>query len=103
MSEEEIIGYIGSVTVGLLQLPQVIKTYQTKKASDLSWGMIFLNMFASIIWFIYGIILVKFPIILANSIYFIANISIFIMKIKYQDDDINQIKNTETDREIINV
>jgi uncharacterized protein with PQ loop repeat len=65
--------------------------------------MIFLNMFANIIWFIYGIILVKFPIILANSMYFIVNISIVIMKIKYQDDDINQIKNTETDREIINV
>ncbi len=82
MSLEDIIGFIVCITIALLQSPQVIKTYKSKKAEDLSWGMILLNLFASIICFIYGNIINKYPIIIANIFYFLANISICIMKIK---------------------
>ncbi len=83
MSLEIIIGYIACVNVALLQVPQVVKTYQSKKADDLSWGMLSLNLFASILWFSYGFIIMKYPIIIANICYFIANILICTMKIKY--------------------
>ena len=83
MSLEISIGYIACVNVALLQVPQVVKTYKSKKAGDLSWGMILLNLFASILWFSYGIIIEKYPIIIANCCYFIANILICFMKIKY--------------------
>ncbi len=84
MTLENIIGYVACVNVTLLQLPQVVKTYQSKKADDLSWGMIFLNLFASVIWFIYGLIISKMPIIIANCCYFVANITIIAMKVKYK-------------------
>lgn len=87
MSLENTIGYIACVNVALLQIPQVYKTYTSKKADDLSWGMILLNLFASILWFIYGIILMKNPIIIANCCYFLANISICVMKVKYKDNN----------------
>ena len=85
MSLENTIGYIACANVALLQVPQVYKTYQSKQAEDLSWGMIFLNLFASILWFIYGIILSKGPIIVANWCYFIANVSICVIKRKYKE------------------
>ena len=88
MSLENIIGYIACVNIALLQVPQVVKTYKSKKADDLSWGMIFLNLFASILWFSYGLILIKYPIIIANILYFIANILICIMMIKYNKSTI---------------
>ena len=91
MSLEIIIGYIACVNVALLQIPQVVKTYQSKKADDLSWGMILLNLFASILWFTYGIIITKYPIIIANILYFIANITICIMKIKYKNKQIIEV------------
>ena len=83
MTPENIIGYIGSATVALLQMPQLFKTYKSKRADDLSWGMILLNLFASIIWFSYGVILEKMPIILANCIYFITISGLVVMKLKY--------------------
>ena len=85
MSLENIVGYIACVNIALLQVPQVIKTYKSKKADDLSWGMILLNVFASILWFSYGFIIMKYPIIIANICYFIANIFICIMKVMYND------------------
>ena len=85
MNPEDIIGYIGSITVAFLQLPQVIKTYNSKRADDLSWGMILLNMFSGFIWFSYGIIVSKYPIIVANIFYFISNCILVIMKIKYKN------------------
>ena len=89
MSLEIIIGYIACVNVALLQIPQVLKTFQSKQADDLSWGMILLNLFASILWFSYGIIILKYPIIIANCCYFVSNISICIMKKKYTSKIIN--------------
>lgn len=84
MSAETIIGYLACINITLLQLPQVYKTYTTKKADDLSWGMIFLNVFASVLWFLYGVILFKLPIIIANVSYFLANVSLCYMKIIYR-------------------
>ena len=62
---------------------RLLKLIKVNKQNNLSWGMILLNLFASILWFIYGIIILKYPIIIANCCYFIANISICIMKTKY--------------------
>ena len=92
MSSEDILGYIGSATVALLQVPQLLKTYKSKKADELAWGMILLNLFASIIWFSYGVMLEKIPIILANIIYFIATTCLIVMKLKYVGVDENEDK-----------
>jgi len=92
MSSEDILGYIGSTTVALLQVPQLLKTYKSKKADELAWGMILLNLFASIIWFSYGVMLEKMPIILANIIYFIATTGLIVMKLKYVGVDENEDK-----------
>ncbi len=103
MSLETTIGYIGSTTVAFLQVPQVLKTYRSKQADELSWGMVLLNLFASIIWFTYGVILVKAPIIVANIIYFISNVSLTVMKIKYQGNKKNSGKGVGEQEEIITV
>jgi len=34
------IGWLGGIFLSICALPQVIKTYQTKKIQDLSWGFI---------------------------------------------------------------
>lgn len=49
------IGWLGSLLLSFCGLPQAIKTYQTKKADDLSWG--FLGMWGAgeIFTFIYVI------------------------------------------------
>ncbi len=84
--EETIIGYLAAAIITCLQIPQVIKTYKLGSADELAWGMIILNIMASILWFCYGIILQKIPIYVSNGIYFIANMIITGMKIKFTNN-----------------
>ena len=58
ITPEIIIGYLACVNVSILQLPQVYKTYSSKQSDDLSWGMVLLNLFGSILWFSYGLAMV---------------------------------------------
>ena len=83
---ETIIGYCAAVIITFLQMPRVTHTYKKKSADQLSWGMIILNILASILWLTYGVILNKPPIYISNIIYFMANIIITIMKIKYKNN-----------------
>jgi uncharacterized protein with PQ loop repeat len=63
--------------------------------------MIILNILASILWLTYGIILDKPPIYISNIIYFIANITITIMKIKYKNKSSpNPISSTINNNEL---
>jgi len=38
----DLVGWVGGVALSICALPQVIKTYRTKKIEDLSWGFILL-------------------------------------------------------------
>ncbi|HAW50311.1 TPA: hypothetical protein DCX16_05125 [bacterium] len=64
-------------------IPQVIKVLKTKHTKDLSllaFSVLCLGVF---LWFIYGFLIGKTPVILANGIVFILVIIIIIAKIKY--------------------
>ena len=64
-------------------LPQVIKTIKTKKTEDISLVMYSILSVGILLWLIYGIWIKDFPIIIANFISFIFNITILFLKIKY--------------------
>lgn len=59
------------ITAGALTtaafLPQVIKTWKSKSAKDLSLGMFSLFVLGVILWLIYGILIDSLPVILANA------------------------------------
>ncbi|RJO60080.1 hypothetical protein C4544_06990 [candidate division WS5 bacterium] len=48
-------------------LPQVVKSYKTKKVEDLSLAMFFLLFCAQIIWLFYGFHIKDLPVILTNG------------------------------------
>lgn len=72
----------GFCTTGSL-LPQVIKTVRSKKTNDLSLGYYILLLVGLVFWTSYGILLKKWPIIIANVIAFLFAIIILGYKIKY--------------------
>ncbi len=49
----EIIGWIGSIALSICAIPQVIKTWKTKSANDLSWGFLLLWFKGEILTFAY--------------------------------------------------
>ena len=74
----------GAITTGAA-IPQVIKTYRTRHARDISiWQPVLLNV-GMFLWLIYGIAVRDTPLIWANSISLVCYIALMIMKISYRD------------------
>jgi MtN3 and saliva related transmembrane protein len=65
-------------------LPQLIKAWRTKRAEDISLGMLVILSLGIFLWLIYGIFIRAFPIIISNFASFILVTSILILKTKYR-------------------
>jgi MtN3 and saliva related transmembrane protein len=66
-------------------LPQVIKTWGTRSAKDLSLVMFLLYCLGVFLWMIYGIMIDELPVILWNIITLILAAVILFFKIKFID------------------
>lgn len=77
------LGYFaGSLTV-LSFLPQVIRTWKTKQARDLSLGMFALLVTASSLWILYGVIIESWPVIVTNVGMVVLNGALATAKLRY--------------------
>ena len=81
-----IIGLIAALFTTVSLLPQLIKVYKTKSTKDISTGMFTLFCGGVFLWFIYGVFVNDFPIIIANSLAFIQAASNSIFQSKIQID-----------------
>ncbi len=78
------IGLLAGAITTAAAIPQVVRTYRTKHARDISiWQPILLNIGMSL-WLVYGIALRDVPLIYANSISLVCYTSLIIMKILYR-------------------
>ena len=73
-------GSISAITF----LPQVIKTWKTKSASDISLLMFAFATISVIMWLVYGIILGDIPIIYTNSLVLICSLIMLYFKFKFK-------------------
>jgi MtN3 and saliva related transmembrane protein len=64
-------------------LPQVVKTWKSRSASDLSLGMFFVFSVGVICWLVYGLLLQEMPMILWNAVTLVLVLIILIMKLKF--------------------
>lgn len=64
----EATGLFGSFLTSITFIPQVYKTWQTKKAGDLSLAMLFIVLTSCVVWMVYGVALGLRPVIIANGI-----------------------------------
>lgn len=83
MSLEVLIGSIAGLLCTISFLPQVIKVIRTKNTEDLSLATFSIFSMGVFLWLIYGILIGKIPIILANGITLILVIIILTLKIRY--------------------
>lgn len=80
----EIIGYVATVLSVIAFMPQAIKSWKTKSTRDISLGMYSIFTTSQILWCTYGILIVSWPLIVANSIIFTLSFIILIHKLKYK-------------------
>lgn len=79
-----ILGLVATTLTTSAFLPQMIKTWRTKSAKDVSLQMLVTFCIGVFLWLIYGIYLQGLPIILANLFTLILNLIILWLKIKYE-------------------
>ena len=79
----EIIGLIAAFCTTISFLPQALHTFRTKNTKGISRQMYIILTIGVALWFVYGIFLHSWPIILANAVTFVFAFSILVLKIKH--------------------
>jgi MtN3 and saliva related transmembrane protein len=84
MEINDIIGAAAGTLTTISFLPQVIKTWQSRSAKDISLGMFLLFSLGVLLWLIYGVMIQSTPILIANTITLILSLAILLMKLFYK-------------------
>jgi MtN3 and saliva related transmembrane protein len=79
----DIIGTVAGILVLSSFVPQITKAYKTKKMFDVSIHLMMLIASGMFLWVVYGIIRSDPVIIGTNATGFALNITLLIMKLKY--------------------
>ena len=78
-----VIGFIAASLTTIAFLPQVIQIWKTKSTKDISLKMYVILCIGVFLWFIYGVMILSLPLIVANSIVLALSLIIVIFKVKY--------------------
>ena len=85
MNYIQIIGMVAAVCTTVAFLPQVLKTWRSKSAKDLSLGMFSIFCTGVTLWIIYGILTQDLPIMLANALTLLLSGCLLYFKVVYKD------------------
>ncbi|VAW26236.1 hypothetical protein MNBD_BACTEROID06-268 [hydrothermal vent metagenome] len=67
----EIIGLVGAFLSSITFIPQVYLAWKSRSVGDLSLGMILIVITSTVVWLVYGVALMLWPVIIANAIIFL--------------------------------
>jgi len=80
MEPNDLLGMVAGTLTTVSFVPQVIKTWQSRSAKDISFGMFLLFSLGVLLWLVYGVAIHSAPIILSNLVTLVLSTSIILMK-----------------------
>ncbi len=80
----QLIGMIAGILTSMSLMPQLIKTFKTKTAEEISLVMLFTLMLGIALWIYYGILRKDLPIIIKNAFSFLLNVTLIGLRLKYK-------------------
>ena len=83
MLVETFCGYMGTVGLICLLVPQLYHVYSTKNASGTAWGFIGLQYLVSVNYIVYGYAIHATPIIISNACNLASTIGLTYFKVSY--------------------
>lgn len=86
VNKPDIYGFFAALLTTIAFIPQVVKTWKTKSAKDVSFVMLFMFLSGVLLWIVYAWKINALPVLLANIITFALNLSILTLKIIYSRD-----------------
>ena len=84
MDTVTLLGLVAAALTTTAFLPQVLKTWRSKSAKDVSLSMLISFSIGVFLWLIYGVCIQSLPVIIANSVTFILSSINLILKIRYE-------------------
>ncbi|MFM8913239.1 MAG: SemiSWEET family sugar transporter [Flammeovirgaceae bacterium] len=79
----EAVGHFGAFLTSVTFIPQVYKVWKTKSVGDLSLTMMLIVLLSTLVWLTYGIALMLWPVIIANSIVCILSMLLIYFKLTF--------------------
>ncbi len=83
MQAVELVGSLAAFFTTIAFVPQVIQTWKSKHARDLSLGMFSLFTTGVVLWLMYGLLIGSWPIIVANTITAMLARTILYFKLRF--------------------
>ena len=80
----EAIGVVAAVLTTISFIPQVWHSFKTRDVSGISLGMYSVFTVGIALWLVYGILLMAWPLIMANGITLSFAIAILVMKLRFK-------------------
>jgi MtN3 and saliva related transmembrane protein len=84
LSTSEIFGFAAATLSTIAFLPQVIKTWRSQSAKDVSYALLTTFSTGCLCWVIYGYQVNAKPVMIANSFTLALNLTILAMKIAFE-------------------
>jgi MtN3 and saliva related transmembrane protein len=81
----ELLGFLAATLTTAAFVPQVIKTWRSRSAGDLSLGMLTVFTTGIVLWLAYGLALGAAPIIIGNVITLVLTGLLIALKISFRD------------------
>lgn len=85
MEAVQFIGYLAGIFTTLAILPQIIRSWRTKKVDDVSPKMFLILTGGVGLWVVYGLFKTDLPIIIFNGISFLLNLSMLFLWMLYRE------------------
>ena len=91
LSSSEIFGFAAATLSTIAFLPQVIKTWKTRSAKDVSYALLLTFSTGCFCWVIYGYQVDAIPVMIANAFTLTLNLAILAMKLSFESDNKNVV------------
>jgi MtN3 and saliva related transmembrane protein len=79
----ESVGYVAGVLTTVAFVPQLMKTWRSQSAADLSLTMLTAFTVGILLWLVYGLALASWPLVLSNAI--TLALTALLLKLKVRD------------------
>lgn len=80
----DILGWIAGTLTTIAFFPQLLKTWTTKSAKDVSLAMMITFCIGVFLWLMYGLAIGAMPVVATNLVTLILALLIVILKIRYR-------------------
>ena len=77
------LGFVAAVLTTVAFVPQVVRIWRSRSARDICLSMYALFTVGVLLWLIYGILIVSWPVIIGNGITLVLALSVLVMKVKF--------------------